>query len=78
MSSKDQVWLRRVLDAGFPHEVRLTDAHGGGESLLDGDKLSRLDGDGNLVPVLVESDEFWMALDGFSVTVKVHEGGRQR
>ncbi|MCY3933572.1 MAG: hypothetical protein OXH70_17820 [Acidobacteria bacterium] len=45
---------------------------------MDGDKLSRLDGDGNLVPVLVESDEFWMALDGFSVTVKVHEGGRQR
>ncbi|MCY4092676.1 MAG: hypothetical protein OXF62_17800 [Caldilineaceae bacterium] len=41
---------------------------------MDSDTLNRLDGDGNLVPMLIESEEFWMALGEFSVTVKVHGG----
>ncbi|MCY4026183.1 MAG: hypothetical protein OXH75_07710 [Acidobacteria bacterium] len=66
-----EAWVRSVLAVDFPHEARVTDD--GGEQVLDSATLRRLHDDGELVPLLIESRQVWLALAGFSVTLEVHD-----
>ena len=61
-----------LLDT-LPVYMRVTDAHGGGETEIGRDDIERLREDGELLPYLTESREAWLRFeDGTSVTIRAH------
>jgi len=65
---------RAILDELNPHVIRLTASHSARdvETVLHKDEISRLQQDGELASMVVESSEAWLAMEGYSLTLTFH------